>query len=272
VSDVSPPPVVVIPARNEVGSIAAIVEAVTAVVAPGLVIVVDDQSCDHTADASREAGASVVSTSRQRAGLGAAMNLGIRTGRALGFETFLTIDADGQYDPVDLGRLLAVYRSGCADLVVGNRVADGRPASMRRGRYCANRLFSALFSAVLDLDHYTDSQSGLRVFGSRVADTCLVTNTFTAGGGFGVRRTRCSVPNKTPGVRACGFVNTDYCWEIIEAARTDANITWEALDEHELDDILAAALIERLVRLAAEDILEFEARVAPLVVQPGIVT
>jgi glycosyltransferase involved in cell wall biosynthesis len=57
---------VVIPARNEVTTVAAVVRAALAAPGAGQVVVVDDGSSDGTADAAQAAGATVVST-----GLGA---------------------------------------------------------------------------------------------------------------------------------------------------------------------------------------------------------
>ncbi|MCY1144324.1 glycosyltransferase family 2 protein [Actinoplanes sp. Pm04-4] len=170
---------VIIPARDEVRSIAGVIDDVLNTIRPDLVVVVDDRSCDSTADEARRAGALVVSTDSDHTGLGSAMNLGVRTGRRAGCDTFLTIDADGQYRAADLLRLWNFQRVGGFDMVVGDRLADGRPESMRRVRYSANQVFSTVFSAALDLEQRTDSQSGMRVFNSAVADTCAVTNSFT---------------------------------------------------------------------------------------------
>jgi len=156
-----------------------VIEDVVNTVRPDLVVVVDDRSSDATAAEARRAGAFVVATSSSASGLGSAVNSGIRTGRRAGCDTFLTIDADGQYRAADLMRLWDIQRAGRFDLVVGDRLAGGRPESMRRGRYSANQIFSTVFSAALDLDHRTDSQSGMRVFTDRVADGCAVTNPFT---------------------------------------------------------------------------------------------
>ncbi|GAA1642317.1 DUF4240 domain-containing protein [Actinoplanes couchii] len=56
-------------------------------------------------------------------------------------------------------------------------------------------------------------------------------------------------------------MNTDQCWEIIEAARADVNLDG---DTGSLDDLLGDALIARLTRLSLPEIVAFEVRFARL--------
>jgi len=170
---------VIVPARDEQDTVAAVVSGVRESIAPAHVIVVDDASHDRTASLAAAAGALIVRTRPECRGLGAAMNLGVTAARSLGCDTFLTIDADGQYDPQDLSKLLRALRSGPIDIVVGNRLSGGRPEWMTHSRYAANRAFSSLFGRVAKFDCPLDSQSGLRAFGVAVADLSQVRNYFT---------------------------------------------------------------------------------------------
>jgi glycosyltransferase involved in cell wall biosynthesis len=107
---------IVIPALNEEQSIGGVVRACREY---GVPIVVDDGSCDRTADISRSEGAEVVSHPLNR-GYDAAIDSGFRRADALGCEFVVTIDADGQHNPELLAKYSALLEGG-ADVVIGNR-------------------------------------------------------------------------------------------------------------------------------------------------------
>lgn len=171
--------VVVIPARNEAATIGRVVSQVHRDVAPRSVLVIDDGSTDNTAELARQHGALVVQTGNEQGALGSAMALGVRTGLASGFDWFLTVDADGQYRPSDLVRLHARLTSTSDGLVVGNRLAGGRPTGMTVSRFGCNQLFNSAFGHVAGLTADLDAQSGMRAFTASTAEKSLGTNTFT---------------------------------------------------------------------------------------------
>ncbi len=157
---------VVIPAYNEEGGIAEIIERVLAV-RPRLVdagvddlelIVVDDGSHDRTADIA--AGYSQVRLIRQPAnrGYGAALKTGFSQaqGNLLGF-----LDADGTYPPEHFPDLCQVALSEGADLVVGSRMSGGE-SEMPLVRRLGNLIFANLVS-LLSNRRISDSSSGMRV-------------------------------------------------------------------------------------------------------------
>lgn len=94
----------------------AVVKAATAW---GRCIVVDDGSTDTTAEIAAASGAVVLRHGRNR-GYDAALESGFREAQRLGFDTVVTLDADGQHDPGLVGRLLGALDAG-ADLAVGVR-------------------------------------------------------------------------------------------------------------------------------------------------------
>ncbi|MFW0797232.1 glycosyltransferase family 2 protein [Gordonia sp. CPCC 205515] len=109
---------VVIPCRDEAGSIAAVVSRVPA----GMeCIVVDNGSIDGTGEVAAASGARVID--EPRPGYGAAVIAGIAASTA---DVICTVDGDGSLDPAELPTLLAHLDKG-ADLVVGRR----RPVSVR---------------------------------------------------------------------------------------------------------------------------------------------
>jgi glycosyltransferase involved in cell wall biosynthesis len=106
---------VVIPAFNEEGGIAGVVERVRARHPWHEVLVVDDGSTDETAARASAAGARVIRHPYNK-GNGAAVKTGIR--EATG-SVILLMDADGQHDPDDAAALIGPV--GVHDMVIGAR-------------------------------------------------------------------------------------------------------------------------------------------------------
>lgn len=120
----------VIPAYNEARSIAAVARAVKQHALP---IVVDDGSADETAHLAAQAGAVVVSHSRNQ-GYDAALQTGLFKAIELGCTFAITMDADGQHNPAGLEAFKVELLQG-ADLVVGVR---------DRHQRCSESIFAAL--------------------------------------------------------------------------------------------------------------------------------
>lgn len=156
---------VVIPAYNEEGGIADIVERVLGI-RPALadqeadleLIVVDDGSRDNTAQiVSRYPGVKLVRHATN-SGYGAALKTGFAQARGqwLGF-----LDADGTYPPEYFPQLLEVGRCQGAELVIGSRMS-GAESQMPLSRRIGNIFFARLVT-LLSRQHVSDSASGMRV-------------------------------------------------------------------------------------------------------------
>ena len=130
---------IVIPAKDEALSIAAVVGRLNAAASWREIIVVDDGSTDATAERAREAGACVIRHPYNK-GNGAAVKTGTR--RASG-DFILIVDGDGQHQAADARRLIA--RLGEFDLVIGARSAATQATVTRRaGNALLNWLASYL--------------------------------------------------------------------------------------------------------------------------------
>lgn len=108
--------VIIIPALNEEQTIARVVEQALPY---GDVHVVDDGSTDLTSEVAREAGASISRHSVNK-GYDGALETGIIYALENGYETAITVDADGQLPVDQIPKFIGHLREG-ADLVVGNR-------------------------------------------------------------------------------------------------------------------------------------------------------
>jgi len=109
---------IAIPAWNEQGSIASVVNSVRAKRPDADVLVVNDGSSDSTAIESERAGARVVSLPFN-VGVGGAMRTAFLYAQREGYEALVQVDADGQHDPADLNKLIDGLSN--ADVVVGTR-------------------------------------------------------------------------------------------------------------------------------------------------------
>lgn len=157
---------VVIPAYNEEGSIAQIIQRVLDIQGElarvGIhqleVLVVDDGSRDQTAQVAGAINGVRLIRHSHNQGYGAALKTGFcqAQGDLIGF-----LDADGTYPPEYFPQLCQVSLNG-ADLAIGSRMA-GADSQMPLTRRLGNLFFASLLS-LAGRQRVTDSASGMRVF------------------------------------------------------------------------------------------------------------
>ena len=164
--------VVVVPAKDEEATIGTLLDRLAGVRVPGCelsAIVVDDGSTDHTARLARGRGALVVRHAENR-GLGAALRTGLRAAVEAGADLIAYLDADLEYQPEDLPRLVEPVLAGRADYVLGSRFLGGDRGvrGMKLYRWAGNHLFTLLL-VVLTWRWMTDGQTGARAFSREAA-------------------------------------------------------------------------------------------------------
>ena len=167
------PLAVVIPAYNEEPSVAGVIAEIPreAVGLQTEVIVVVDGSEDQTATRAAAAGALVCDVPVNR-GQGAALKLGYWLARARGAHVIATIDADGQYEPEELGRVVEPILAGRADFVSGSRRL-GAELTTDRVRHTGVLVFGALFSLLVGT-RITDPACGVRAMRPEVTATVVL--------------------------------------------------------------------------------------------------
>jgi glycosyltransferase involved in cell wall biosynthesis len=162
-----PPVAIVIAAYNEQGVIGSVVDALPATIC-GLAtapVVVSDGSRDETVAEGREHDALVADVPVNR-GQGAALRLGYRLAREGGAQYIVTTDADGQYNPAEMERVLAPVVAGDADFVTGSRKLGSQET-----KDPVRRLGTWVFATTISLltgTHITDSSFGLRAMRAEV--------------------------------------------------------------------------------------------------------
>ena len=155
------PLAIVVPAYNEEPAVASVIDEIPAEAA-GLqteVIVVVDGAEDATATRAVQAGALVCDIPINR-GQGAALRLGYWLARVRGAQVICTIDADGQYEPEEIARVVEPILAGHADFVSGSRRL-GAELTTDRVRHLGVIVFGAIFS-LLVRHRVTDPACGLR--------------------------------------------------------------------------------------------------------------
>ena len=162
------PVVLFLPAADEAATVAAVLARVPPVVRgrPVQRLVVDDGSVDGTGARAEAAGADVVRL-EGRQGLGAAVRRGLAEAVLRDAEAVAFCDADGEYDPAQLERLVGPVLDGHADYVVGSRFA-GERRRMLLHRRIGNALLTAALSAVARR-RIGDGQSGFRALSGPAA-------------------------------------------------------------------------------------------------------
>ena len=155
---------VVVPVKNEAENIAPLVAEIRAAldgVAAYEIVYVDDGSTDATAAALARGAADIPYLRVLRHGSSCGQSAAIRTGvKAARGEWIATIDGDGQNDPADIPRLLAMAReAGASTLIAGWRQKRKDTGWKRFSSRVANSVRSRMLG-----DATPDTGCGLKIF------------------------------------------------------------------------------------------------------------
>jgi dolichol-phosphate mannosyltransferase len=168
---------VIIPAKDEEGTIAEIVQGCRAHTAN--VWVLDGCSTDRTREVAEDGGAKVYRDTGK--GKGAAIR---QTRDVLPDEGVVVfIDADGSHDPAEIPKLAAPIQSGTADHVTGSRLLGGSEELHGTFNECLRLMGSSFITACINARykvHLSDSQNGFRALRIPVfKQLCLRANSTT---------------------------------------------------------------------------------------------
>ena len=171
--------IVTIPAYNEEKSIGILIKKIKNVMSKVKhnyqILVVDDGSKDNTASNARKAGA-VVYSHPKNYGLAETFKTEIAKSLELKPDVIVHIDADMQYQPKEIPKLLEEIKNGY-DLVLVSRF-KGKIEEMPWIKRFGNIAFSKVVSQITSLQ-ISDAQTGFRAFTRKVAESIPITSNHT---------------------------------------------------------------------------------------------
>ena len=150
---------ILIPIYNHAEGIVSVIERARPLALP--IWVVDDGSTDGTTACLRNVAGITVLRHEKNLGKGAAILTGFAALRETA-DWAITLDADGQHDPLDIPGLIRAIPQGLRPIVVGSREGMSGadvPWTSRFGRKFSNFWVRAAGGPVL-----SDTQSGMRIY------------------------------------------------------------------------------------------------------------
>jgi glycosyltransferase involved in cell wall biosynthesis len=149
---------VLIPCFNEEKTIEKVVKDFSRALAGARIFVFDNNSTDDTALIAQQSGALVVQAPLQGKG-----NVVKQMFEQVNADVYLMVDGDDTYPAAAAQVLIAEFRKGGVDMIVGVRQASAKELAFRRFHQFGNRLVTALISKLFSIT-VTDVMSGYRVF------------------------------------------------------------------------------------------------------------
>lgn len=158
--------IVLIPAHNEEKTISGVIQTIPQNI-PGIdaqeIIVIDDGSCDLTAETAEKAGATVFKND-VNLGLGQTFSRGIHKALLAEADIVCTIDGDAQFNSNDIPHLIMPILHNTADFTTCTRFADQNLAPNLPFAKKWGNLFIAWFLGRITGRKITDSACGFRAY------------------------------------------------------------------------------------------------------------
>jgi len=173
--------VIIIPALNEEYTVGDVITAVPSQIDDVdeiEIVVVDDGSTDGTKVVAESAGVFVISHTTNK-GVGAAFHTGIKTALMRGADVIVNMDADGQFNPLDIPILVQPILEGKADFVTASRFKDSSMIpQMPRIKIWGNNRIAQLISLLTGQKFY-DVSCGFRAYSRDIALKLTLFGQFT---------------------------------------------------------------------------------------------
>ena len=127
------------------------------------IIVIDDGSIDNTHQKTKGIENVIGLRHFLNRGKGAALKTGMEAAKILNADIVVTMDGDGQHNPADIKKMLALIEQG-NDVVLGSRLKN--PEGMPKYKILHNLIGNFLVWMIYGL-WVTDSQSGFRAYSKK---------------------------------------------------------------------------------------------------------
>jgi len=160
--------IVIIPTYNEIENIESIIRSVLSQHKPFHILIVDDNSPDHTADKVRVLqkefeGRLFLENRKKKAGLGTAYVHGFKWALENKYDFIFEMDADFSHNPNDLEKLYNACHFGNADLAIGSRYVTG----VNVVNWPLNRVLLSYFASV-----YVRIITGMKIHDATAGFVC----------------------------------------------------------------------------------------------------
>jgi glycosyltransferase involved in cell wall biosynthesis len=171
---------ITIPAYNEEKSIGKVIREIPRKI-EGIdeieVIVINDGSTDRTSDVAKEAGADRIIQFTSNKGLAIAFKEGLNAAIDSGADMIVNTDADGQYNGLEIPKLIKPLLEGKADIVLGSRFSGTIEYMVPQKRW-GNKIatFVVGFASGIKI---SDAQTGFRAISREAALKLVVHSGYT---------------------------------------------------------------------------------------------
>jgi glycosyltransferase involved in cell wall biosynthesis len=171
---------VIVPAYNEARTIEQVLRRLTELDLDAEILVVDDGSIDETVEIVGGLEAEIpglrLIVHERNQGKGAAVRTGINASTG---DFVMIQDADLEYDPADIPKLLGPLFDGVADVVYGTRFRGGETQRAHLFWHYAGNRFLSLLTNILYNTTISDMEVGYKAFdGKLIRSIKLVSNDF----------------------------------------------------------------------------------------------
>jgi glycosyltransferase involved in cell wall biosynthesis len=115
-----------------------------------LIQVVDDGSTDRTAIIAKESGIDIIISYKPNRRLAYSFKQAVESALEKGADIMVNIDADGQFDPNDIPKLLAPILDGQSDMVIANRFGKHKAQNIPWIRESLNKFAASIIGFFLN--------------------------------------------------------------------------------------------------------------------------
>ncbi|EKE25160.1 MAG: glycosyl transferase family 2 [uncultured bacterium] len=112
--------------------------------------VIDDGSKDRTARVAKEAGADFVFSHPVNRGLGITFRTAVENALENGADIMVNIDADGQFNPNDIQKIIDPILNGEVDMTSADRFGEHKAKNMPAAKYYLNRFAAWLIGVFMN--------------------------------------------------------------------------------------------------------------------------
>jgi glycosyltransferase involved in cell wall biosynthesis len=171
---------ITIPAYNEENCIGKVIREIPEMI-EGIdeinIIVINDGSSDRTSEAAEDAGATRIIEFPTNKGLAIAFKEGLNAAIDSGADIIVNIDADGQYNALEISKLIKPILEGKAEIVLGSRFAGTIEHMVPQKRF-GNKL-ATFVVGMASGKRISDAQTGFRAFSREAALRIVVHSGYT---------------------------------------------------------------------------------------------